>query len=200
MTEAQNQSGGGNGNGNDSVGSPQDGASPGSGRPVFFHASFYDFLTKDSTFLEAMGVHIVARMKGSTRETFNLIDADGNGHIDLAELKQVLVSLGEHVSDADVALCFNEVDTDGNGEISYDEFERWYLASKLRLTSDIKEIFRRFDDNHDAHIDADELRALLSAMNEDTERKGVVSDEELQTAMRELGKSEAERISEAEFV
>lgn len=183
--------------------SPQDGASPGGnggGRPVFFHASFYNFLTKDSTFLEAMGVHIVARMKGSTRETFNLIDTDGNGHIDRDELKRVLQSLGEHVSDEDVTLCFNEVDTDGNGEISYVEFESWYLASKLRLTSDIRDIFRRFDDNHDLHIDATELRKLLSVMNEQTERKGVVSDEEIATAMRELGKAADGRISEDEFI
>merc|ERR1712087_1024699 len=162
----------------------------------FFHASFYDFLTKDSTFLEAMGVHIVARMKGSTRETFNLIDTDGNGHIDRDELKRVLQSLGEHVTDEHVTLCFNEVDTDGNGEISYIEFEQWYLASKLRLTSDIRDIFRRFDDNNDLHIDAGELKNLLSAMN-----IGVsVSDEEITTAMRELGKEADGRISEDEFI
>jgi len=179
-------------------------SSPGRPKP-FFHASFYDFLTKDSTFLEAMGVHIVARMKGSTRETFNLIDADGNGHIDLGELKRVLVSLGEHVDDQSVQICFNEVDTDGNGEISYDEFEKWYLASKLKLTGDIRAIFRRFDDNSDLHIDTTELRKLLSAMNSETNSRGVVSDEDLATAMRELGKDidsvgNDNRISEAEFV
>jgi len=178
-----------------------DGASPGGNRPnPFFHASFYDFLTKDSTFLEAMGVHIVARMKGTTRETFNEIDEDGNGHIDLGELKKVLVKLGEHVADQDVLMCFNEVDSDGNGEISYEEFEKWYLASKLKLTGDIRDIFRRFDDNSDLHIDATELRALLSAVNEETNTRGVVSDEDLAAAMRELGKEIDGRISEAEFV
>lgn len=167
---------------------------------VHFHASIYNFLTKDSTVQDLMGLHIVARIKGETKETFESIDVNGDGHIDRSELQKVLYNLGEKVNDIDVTECFNEIDSDGNGEISFQEFENWYLASKLRITTDIKQIFQQFDDNNDKHIDCNELRALLQAMNEDINRE--INDDDIQRAMNELGKTDIinGKISEQEFV
>ena len=75
--------------------------SPAAGRQstagVHFHASFYDFMTKDSTMAEQMGVHVVARMKGETKETFDSIDTDKNGHIDREELRQVILKWIESI-------------------------------------------------------------------------------------------------------
>ena len=166
---------------------------------VHFHASIYNFLTKDSTVKDLMGLHIVARIKGETKETFDAIDINGDGHIDREELQKVLYNLGEKVNDIDVTECFDEIDTDGNGEISFQEFEHWYLASKLRITTDIKKIFIQFDNNDDKHIDCHELRALLTAMNDENRE---ISDEDVERAMNELGKTDIQngKISEQEFV
>ena len=181
---------------NNNINNTQDQSSAG----VHFHASIYNFLTKDSTVKDLMGLHIVARIKGETRETFEAIDTDGNGTIDRQELQKVLYNLGEKVNEHDVTECFNEIDTDGNGEISFKEFETWYLASKMRITTDVKKIFQQFDDNNDKHIDCDELRALLQAMNDDINRE--INDDDLQRAMNELGKTDIinGKISEQEFV
>ncbi|MCP5019026.1 MAG: EF-hand domain-containing protein, partial [Ketobacter sp.] len=105
---------------------------------VHFHASLYDFLTKDSSVKDLMGIHIVSRMKGEAKDTFDSLDIDGNGYIDREELKAVLYKLGEIVTDSDVTLCFDEIDSDQNGQITFQEFEHWYLASKLRMTTDVK--------------------------------------------------------------
>jgi len=165
---------------------------------VHFHASFYDFLTKDSSMTELMGVHVVARMKGETKETFAAIDADGNGYIDRHELRMVLKSLGEQFTDNDLVTCFSEIDENNDGKISFEEFEHWYLASKLRMTSDIKRIFEQFDDNGDDHIDALELRALLQTMNEGLDHE--LTEQELGSAMDAMGKTVHDKISEREFV
>merc|ERR1712228_1004920 len=166
---------------------------------LHFHASFYDLMTKDASVKDLMGVHIVTQIKGETKETFDAIDTDGNGFIDRDELKKVLFNLGEEVHDVDITECFDEIDTDKNGEISYAEFEHWYLASKMRMTTDIKRIFDQFDDNGDKHIDCDELRALLEAMNDDNEKE--IDDEDVQRAMSELGKTTlTDKVSEQEFI
>eukprot|EP00484_Ammonia_sp_Unknown_P000943 CAMPEP_0197021402 /NCGR_PEP_ID=MMETSP1384-20130603/2264_1 /TAXON_ID=29189 /ORGANISM="Ammonia sp." /LENGTH=705 /DNA_ID=CAMNT_0042449215 /DNA_START=122 /DNA_END=2236 /DNA_ORIENTATION=- len=166
---------------------------------IHFHASLYKFFTKDSTVKDLMGLHIVARIKGETKETFESIDADGNGHIDRDELKKVLFNLGEQVNEEDVTECFKLIDADGNGEISFKEFETWYLSSKLRITTDVKKIFHQFDDNGDGHIDCDELRVLLETMN-DGEKE--ITDEDVERAMKELGKHDVQKdkISEQEFI
>ena len=166
---------------------------------IHFHASLFDFLTKDISVQEIMGVHIVSRIKGETRETFNSIDTDGNGIIDKNELKHVLFKLGEKVNEKDITECFNEIDTDGNGEISYQEFESWYIKSSMRITTDVKKIFHQFDDNNDGHIDCDELKTLLQAMNDDNDNE--ISDEQVKIAMNELGKKTLnDKISENEFI
>ena len=166
---------------------------------VHFHASIYSFLTKDSTVKDLMGVHIVARMKGEVKETFDLIDEDKSGFIDRKELSKVLYNLGENVTNDDVTECFNIIDTDGNGEISYEEFHNWYLVSKMRITRDVKKIFNQFDNNDDNHIDCDELRSLLEAMNDNNKP---ISDNDVQRAMSELGKTDIinGKISEQEFI
>uniref|UniRef100_A0A7S0TFX5 EF-hand domain-containing protein n=1 Tax=Elphidium margaritaceum TaxID=933848 RepID=A0A7S0TFX5_9EUKA len=165
---------------------------------MHFHASLYKFLTKDSTVKEHMAVHVVAIIMGEVKETFEAIDTDGNGHIDREELKRVLLSLGEMVSEEDVSNCFNEIDTDGNGQISYEEFEKWYVASEMRITTDVRAVFQQFDDNDDGKIESEDLRHLLEAMNDDETE---ISDEEVKRAMAELGKKQmSDEISETEFV
>ncbi|CAN6470406.1 unnamed protein product [Victoria cruziana] len=55
------------------------------------------------------------------RKAFSFFDKDGNGFIELEELREALVEEG--VSDCDVAVdILREVDSDKDGRISYDEF------------------------------------------------------------------------------
>ncbi|KAL6942114.1 Calmodulin [Hanseniaspora vineae] len=54
-------------------------------------------------------------------EAFKVFDKNGDGLISAAELKHVLTSIGEKLTDAEVDEMLNEV-SDGNGEINIQQF------------------------------------------------------------------------------
>jgi len=56
------------------------------------------------------------------REAFNLFDKDGNGQITTQELKQVMATLGEKMTDEEIEEMVREADIDGDGSVNFDEF------------------------------------------------------------------------------
>ncbi|KAJ4474361.1 hypothetical protein J3R30DRAFT_3508317 [Lentinula aciculospora] len=56
------------------------------------------------------------------RQAFQVFDKDGNGSISAKELKAVMESLGEKLSDKEVDAMILEADQDGDGNINYAEF------------------------------------------------------------------------------
>merc|ERR1712000_752439 len=57
-----------------------------------------------------------------TRAAFNVFDKDGSGTISAEELRQVMKSLGENLTDAEIDEMIAEADKDRNGTIDYEEF------------------------------------------------------------------------------
>lgn len=55
-------------------------------------------------------------------EAFKVFDRNGDGKISAAELRHVLTSIGEKLSDADVDQMIKEADTNNDGEIDIQEF------------------------------------------------------------------------------
>jgi len=60
-------------------------------------------------------------------EAFKVFDRDSNGLISAQELKHVMTSLGEKVSDEEVEEMIREADIDGDGYINYEEFVRMII-------------------------------------------------------------------------
>ncbi|KAL4787322.1 hypothetical protein BJX76DRAFT_318883 [Aspergillus varians] len=56
------------------------------------------------------------------REAFAVFDQDNSGTISADELRKVLTSIGDNVTDADVDEMLTLADTNGDGSIDYDEF------------------------------------------------------------------------------
>lgn len=52
-------------------------------------------------------------------EAFKVFDKDGNGFISAAELRNVMVNLGEKLTDEEVENMIREADVDGDGQINY---------------------------------------------------------------------------------
>lgn len=67
------------------------------------------------------------KMKGldadeEIREAFKVFDKNGDGYVEVAELRQVVQNLGEPLSEADLQEMIKEADSDGDGRISYQEY------------------------------------------------------------------------------
>ena len=57
-------------------------------------------------------------------EAFRVFDKDGNGLISAAELRLVMDSLGEKLTDEEVDEMVRVADMDGDGQVNYEEFVR----------------------------------------------------------------------------
>jgi len=55
---------------------------------------------------------------------FKTFDRDNNGFIPAAELRHVMMNIGEKLTDEEVDVMIQEADIDGDGHINYEEFVR----------------------------------------------------------------------------
>ena len=54
------------------------------------------------------------------KEAFRIFDKDGNGFISAAELRHVMISLDEKLTEEEVDEMIREADTDGDGQVNYE--------------------------------------------------------------------------------
>ncbi|CAA6662748.1 unnamed protein product [Spirodela intermedia] len=58
------------------------------------------------------------------KESFKVFDKDQDGFISAFELRTVMASLGEKLTDEEVEQMIREADVDGDGKVNYEEFVR----------------------------------------------------------------------------
>ena len=63
------------------------------------------------------------------KEAFRVFDRDNDGIISAAELRHIMTTLGEKLSDDEVDEMIREADTQGDGQIRYDNFVRIMMSS-----------------------------------------------------------------------
>jgi calmodulin len=76
-------------------------------------------------------MQVVAKCMGESRnkpeeirESFSVFDRDGTGRISAAELRHVMTTVGEKLSDQEVDAMIREIDVDRDGQIIYEEMVR----------------------------------------------------------------------------
>uniref|UniRef100_L2G7Q7 Calmodulin n=2 Tax=Colletotrichum gloeosporioides species complex TaxID=2707338 RepID=L2G7Q7_COLFN len=74
-------------------------------------------------FLNLMAVKVqVGDAEEELKNAFKVFDRDGSGTISAEELRHVLKSLGENMTNAEIDEMIQMADKNGDGTIDYDEF------------------------------------------------------------------------------
>ncbi|XP_032956592.1 calmodulin-like [Rhinolophus ferrumequinum] len=129
------------------------------------------------------------------KAAFNRFDKDGDGTINVQELGDVMRTLGQNPSEAELKDIIARVDTDGDGAISFQEF----LAEMVkRMKSwggeqDMKHVFRAFDLDGDGYITVDELKKAMVQVGEK------LSQEELEAMIKEADVDQDGKVNYEEF-
>ncbi|XP_030456664.1 calmodulin-like protein 11 [Syzygium oleosum] len=56
------------------------------------------------------------------KEAFKVFDKDQNGYISPSELRNVMINLGEKLTEEEVQQMISEADLDGDGQVDFEEF------------------------------------------------------------------------------
>ncbi|KAL9556128.1 hypothetical protein MBANPS3_002020 [Mucor bainieri] len=142
-----------------------------------------------------MADQLTAEEIAEYKEAFQLFDTDGDGSITAIELGTVLRKFGMKPTDAELQDMVNDVDADGNGNIDFTEFLGLVKNMKTNTdeTDDLKEAFKVFDVDGNGLIDREELRKVMSSLNES------LSEEELDAMIKEADTNGDGQISFDEF-
>ncbi|WAR18955.1 CAM2B-like protein [Mya arenaria] len=135
-------------------------------------------------------------------EAIRMFDKNGDGFISSEELRQVMATLNEHITDAEVDEMISKADIDGDGHVNYEDVE--YLLSTAmadQLTKkqdagngsiDFPEFKTMMMRNMKERDSAEELKAAFRMFDKDC--NGYISPAELRYAMTMLG----ERLTDEE--
>lgn len=97
------------------------------------------------------------------------------GTISAAELGDVMRSLGQQPTDAELQDMINEVDKDQSGSIEFEEFLNLmaYKANATDSEAELRQAFRVFDKDNSGTISAVEMREVLKSLGEDLTDKEI---------------------------
>ena len=72
-------------------------------------------------FLQMMARKFVEHdLQADVKQAFRMFDRDGSGTVSAGELRQVMMNLGEKLTEAEVDEMMREADIDGDGELNYE--------------------------------------------------------------------------------
>ena len=129
-------------------------------------------------------IELTEDQKLELSEAFKIFDRAGKGAITARELGNVMRSLGQDPTEAELNDMINEVDLDGNGIIEFDEFEK-LMAKKMQekdSPEELMEAFRLFDKDGNGFISANELKHVMQNLGEkltDNDISDMIKDADL---------------------
>jgi len=83
------------------------------------------------------------------RQAFSMIDKDGSGKISSDELKNILKSIGEKLSDEEVDEIMRDIDLNGDGELDCDGQEiRFMLSMMFKIDQNRNYVFIEYSFDH----------------------------------------------------
>jgi Ca2+-binding EF-hand superfamily protein len=107
------------------------------------------------------------------REAFAAYDRDGDGHITLQELRQMLESQGAELTEAELLIILVKADADANRTIDFEEFLA-FISRRMKAAGaegELREAFDAFDKNRDGLVSIDELLHVMGMLGEEMSRE-----------------------------
>lgn len=143
-----------------------------------------------------MVVEITEEQRNQFKEAFRLFDKSGTGVISARELGNLMKSLGQTPTEAELRDLVNEIDINGDGEIDFDEFVALMArqVTEHDAEEELREAFKIFDSNEDGFISALELKTVMTNLGEK------LTDEEIDDMIREADFDNDGVINYDEFV
>ena len=114
------------------------------------------------------------------KEAFDIFDVDGGGTITAEELGEVMKSLGQKPTRAQLEAMVREIAAAGDGAIDFPEF----LTMMLRKMNEgdpereLRDVFTVFDKDQSGTISADELKSVMKVIGEK------LTEQEIEDAIR----------------
>merc|ERR1711907_235389 len=129
------------------------------------------------------------------KEAFAMFDINGDGTIELSELKQVMRKLGQNPTEDELKEMISSVDDNGDHEVDFEEF---LVLMKSRIEHDdpekeLKDAFAVFDTDGSGSIDRKELKRLMKKLGQ------ALSEAEVDAMMDEVDANGDGEISYEEF-
>ena len=97
-------------------------------------------------------------------DVFKHFDTDGSGSIDIDELKNVFLAMGQELTDEELQSLMKQADDDGSGEMEFEEFLLLMCSNfgvNHAFDHDLLEGFTRFDPMKTGVISCGDLAALV---------------------------------------
>eukprot|EP01084_Bolivina_argentea_P152208 265551_1 len=156
-----------------------------------FRAGMINILLADKwNWEDVASITVVNSICGDVHQTFDELDADGDGYLDIDELGQLLDGLHADVSQNPIETLMQELDTNDDGKLCLKEFSVWYIKSEERILGEMKYIFHTIDTDQDDALNISEMRAFLSVLGvKDISHEGVTELFEERQIDTEIGMS-----------
>ena len=121
----------------------------------------------NSSFNSQSAIELTDEQRKEYEDMFYLFDKNGDGRISTAELGEVMSSLGQMVTEAELMDMVKCVDKDGNGTIELEEFLNM-MANKVDISpEELHQAFNAFDKDGNGLISREELRSLSTSIGEE---------------------------------
>ena len=130
----------------------------------YFNASIFKLMTQKTSMNSTLAAFAVAKIKGSMRETFDELDEEKNGKIEVQNVKHLLERMGGNHSEDQVKKYMEELDTDKSGDISFEEFSVWYLRGEARIEAELDATFDELDEDNSGWLSKEELTVLMKRL------------------------------------
>ncbi|KAL8129345.1 hypothetical protein V2J09_018500 [Rumex salicifolius] len=144
--------------------------------------------------LRVIAEHLSVEEVAGIKDAFDSMDTLKRGKINLEELKEGLIELGQHVTEADLQILMESADVDGDGTLNYGEFVAVSVhLKKMANDEHLHRAFSFFDKNKSNFIEIDEL---MDALNDDVDSS---SEEVANAIMHDVDTDKDGKISYDEF-